>query len=57
MQVLYREANQAYTKNGNGNGSAEEEGLIPFDTEGVWLRIKVIIYPVPYSIYYLLPFF
>ena len=43
MQVLYRELNQAYTKNGNGNYTAEEEGLIPYDTEGVWLRIKVII--------------
>ena len=43
MQALYREENQAYVKNGNGNGSAEEEGLIPYDTQGVWLRIKVII--------------
>ena len=41
VQVLYREENQAYVKNGNGNGSAEEDGLIPYDTQGVWLRIKV----------------
>ena len=51
VQVLYREENQAYVKNGNGNSTAEEDALIPYDTQGVWLRIKVMIVPYFYSYY------
>ena len=66
VQCLYREENQAYVKKGSSSkssksnsGSADsEDELIPYDTQGVWLRIKVRSRTIYfYSYHYLLPSF